>query len=161
MAKNEKANLWVNRIVSLIIAGGVMFLIMNYGVTDKLRKELDSTKFASVRLFDDAKAFFDNENYAKAMDTLDTLFEKRPGSDEALEGQKLYALIELMQNESDSKWESAEASIRAAWELTTAAELRGDLIKEGEDLEKNMESLLNSEWEKTKDSIRKNWEKEA
>jgi hypothetical protein len=161
MAKNEQAKLWVNRIVSMIIAGGLMFLIMNYGVTNKLRNELDSTKYEAARLFDDAKAFFKNEDYARAKKTLDTLFEARPGSDEALEGKKLYALMDTMQQNLDAKWESAEAEIREAWEVVTAAKLREDLIKEGEELEKNMESLLDTEWENKKDLIRKEWEEKT
>jgi len=41
MSEDKKSKIWINRIVSLIIAGGLMFLVMNYSVAEKLRKELD------------------------------------------------------------------------------------------------------------------------
>jgi hypothetical protein len=59
MIKNEKTRDWVNRIVSLVIAGGLMFLIMNYGVTEKIRKELDECKYEATGLLNDAKASFE------------------------------------------------------------------------------------------------------
>jgi hypothetical protein len=45
MIKNEKARIWVNRIVSLVIAGGLMFLIINFYVAEKIRKELDECRY--------------------------------------------------------------------------------------------------------------------
>ena len=160
MVKNENGKLWVNRIISMILAGGVMFLIMNYGVANKLREELDSTKYEATRLLDDAKAFFENGNYAKAQGTLDTLFEKRPGSDAAAEGKKLSAQMETVKAGLNTKWDAAVVKIREEWAITMAAKLREDFKKEGEELEKNMEGLLETEWDKMKDSIRKEWEKE-
>ena len=66
MIKNEKARIWVNRIVSLIIAGGLMFLIMNFVVAQKIRKELDECKYEATVLLNDAKAFFEIDNNNKA-----------------------------------------------------------------------------------------------
>jgi hypothetical protein len=45
MSEDKKPNIWINRIVSLIIAGGLMFIVMNFSVAVKLRKELDSIKY--------------------------------------------------------------------------------------------------------------------
>jgi len=158
MIKNEKARIWVNRIVSLVIAGGLMFLVMNYGVTDKIRKELDECKYEAAGLLNEAKAYFEDKDYYRAKETLDTLFEKRPGSNEAVEGKKLYTQMETEQKELDTKWDTAVGRIREEWAKTMAAQLREEFRMEGEQLEKNMDDLLNSEWEKMKDEIREEWE---
>ncbi len=159
MIKNEKARIWVNRIVSLIIAGGIMFLIMNFSVAEKLRKELDECKYEANLLLNDAKAYFDNKDYDKAKETLNTLFEKRPGSNETAEGKKVYTEIEdtvkkeqKKQEELDKKWEATVGGIREEWAKTMAAQLR-------EQLEKDMNDVLNKEWENVKDKIREEWEK--
>ncbi len=161
MIKNEKTRIWVNRIVSLVIAGGFMFLVMNYGVTDKLRKELDEIKYEATELLKDAQAYFENEDYGRAKATLTTLFEKRPSSKEAAEGKKLFTQMETSQKELDTKWEAAVGGIREEWAIAMAAQLREDHMKEGEQLEKNMEDLINSEWEKMKDTIREEYEKKV
>ena len=159
MIKNEKTRIWVNRIVSMVIAGGLMFLVMNYAVSDKLRKELDASKYEATELLKDAQAYFENEDYDRAKETLNTLFEKRPSSNEAVEGKKLYTQMETSQKELDTKWEAAVGGIREEWAKAMAAKLREDFMKEGEKLEENMENLLNSEWEEMKDSIREEFEK--
>ena len=158
MIKNEKTRSWVNRIVSLIIAGGLMFLVMNFVVAKKIREELDECKYEAPGLLNDAKAYFENKDYARAKETLNTLFEKSPGSNEAVEGKKLYTQMETAQNELDAKWEAAVGGIREEWAKTMAAQLREDFRLEGEQLEKNMDDLLNTEWEKMKDTIREEWE---
>jgi len=167
MIKNEKARIWVNRIVSLIIAGGLMFLIMNFVVAQKIRKELDECKYEATVLLNDAKAFFENDNYNKGIETLDTLFEKHPSSNEAIEGKKLYAEIETavqkeqeLQKELDKKWEAAVGGIRGEWAKTMAAQLRVEFEKTRDQLEKDMDEVLNKEWEKMKDQIREEWEKQ-
>jgi hypothetical protein len=137
-----------------------MFLIMNYGVTEKIRKELDECKYEATGLLNDAKASFENKDYARAKEILNTLFEKRPGSNEAIEGKKLYAQMETAQKELDTKWEAAVGGIREEWATEMAAQLREEFMKEGEELEKNMENKLNNEWEKMKDTIREEWEKQ-
>ena len=87
MSEDKKLKMRINTIVSLIIAGGLMFLVMNYTVAGKLRKELDSIKYEPTTLLNDARAYYENEDYEKAKETLNTLFEKRPGSNEAVEGK--------------------------------------------------------------------------
>jgi hypothetical protein len=159
MIKNDKTRIWVNRIASMVIAGGLMFLVMNFAVSDKLRKELDASKYEATELLKDAQAYFENEDYGRAKQTLTTLFEERPSSKEAVEGKKLYTQIETVQKELDVKWEAAVGGIREEWAIAMATKLREDFRKEGEKLEKNMEDLLNSEWEEMKDSIREEFEK--
>jgi len=158
MSEDKKSKLWINRIVSLIIAGGLMFLVMNFTVAGKLRKELDSVKYEPTSLLNDARAYYENENYNRAKETLNTLFEKRPGSNEAVEGKELYTQMETAQKELDARWEAAVGGIREEWAIAMAAELREEYMKEGEQLEKNMGTLLDSEWEKVKDTIREEWE---
>ena len=166
MIKNEKARMWVNRIVSLIIAGGLMFLVMNFYVAGKIRKELDECKYEATGLLNDAKASFENKDYDKAKETLNTLFIKHPDSNETAEGKKVYAEIEdavKNQEELDKKWEAAVGGIREEWAKTMVVQLREQLkekaITEKEELEKNMDDMLNSEWEKVKEEIREEWEK--
>ena len=166
MIKNEKARMWVNRIVSLIIAGGLMFLIMNYVVAEKIRKELDECKYEATGLLNDAKASFENKEYDKAKETLNTLFIKHPDSNETAEGKKVYAEIEdavKNQEELDRKWEAAVGGIREEWAKTMVLQLREQLkekaITEKEELERDMNDILNSEWEKVQEEIREEWEK--
>ena len=166
MIKNEKARMWVNRIVSLIIAGGLMFLVMNFYVAGKIRKELDECKYEATGLLNDAKASFENKDYDKAKETLNTLFIKHPDSNETAEGKKVYAEIEdavKNQEELDKKWEAAVGGIREKWAKTMVVQLREQLkekaITEKDELEKNMDDMLNSEWDKVKEEIREEWEK--
>jgi len=158
MSENMKSKLWINRIVAMIIAGGLMFLVMNFTVAGKLRKELDSIKHEPATLLNDARAYYENEDYENAKKTLNTLFEKRPGSNEAIEGKELYTQMETAQEELDANWEAAVGGIREEWALAKAAQLREEYRTEGEQLEKNMGTLLDSEWEDVKDTIRLEWE---
>jgi len=167
MIKNEKTRIWVNRIVSLVIAGGLMFLIMNFYVAGKIRKELDECRYEAAGLLNDAKASFEYKEYDEAKETLNTLFIKHPDSNETAEGKKLYTEIEdavKTQEELDTKWEAAVGGIREEWAKTMVVQLREQLkekaITEKEELERDMNDILNSEWEKVKEEIREEWEKE-
>ena len=144
-----------------------MFLIMNFVVAQRIRKELDECKYEATLLLNDAKAFFENNNSNKAKETLDILFEKHPSSNEAIEGKKLYAEIETavqkeqeLQKELDTKWEAAVGGIREEWAKTMAAQLRSEFETTREQLEKDMDEILNEEWEKMKGEIREEWEKQ-
>ena len=166
MSEDKKAKMWINTIVSLIIAGGLMFLVMNYTVAGKIRKELDECKYEATGLLNDAKASFENKDYDKAKETLNTLFIKHPDSNETAEGKKVYAEIEdavKNQEELDKKWEAAVGGIREEWAKTMVVQLREQLkekaITEKDELEKNMDDMLNSEWDKVKEEIREEWEK--
>jgi len=166
MIQNETTRVWVNRILSFIIGGLLLFLIMNFSVADKLRKELDESKYEAGRLLSDAKAKFENKRFDSAKASLNELTERHPGSNEAVEGSKLYTLIETtvqterkMQAEMDVKWEEAAGEIRKEWEVKTAAEMRDKIVKESAQLEKDMNKILSEEWEKNKDKIREAWEK--
>ena len=166
MSEDKKSKMWIYRIVSMIIAGGLMFLVMNYTVAGKIRKELDECKYEATGLLNDAKASFENKDYDKAKETLNTLFIKHPDSNETAEGKKVYAEIEdavKNQEELDKKWEAAVGGIREEWAKTMVVQLREQLkekaITEKDELEKNMDDMLNSEWDKVKEEIREEWEK--
>jgi len=164
MSEDKKSKMWINRIVAMIIAGGLMFLVMNFTVAGKLRKELDSIKYEPTTLLNDARAYYENEDYDRAKETLNTLFEKRPGSDEAVEGKELYTQMETAQKELDARWEAAVGGIREEWVKAMVIQLREQLnekaVTEKEELERDMNDILDKEWEKVKDTIREEWEKQ-
>ena len=166
MIKNEKARVWVNRIFAFAAGGMLLFLIMNFSVAEKLRKELDESRYAAGQLLNDAKARIESKSYDRARESLNVLIEKHPGSVEAVEGNKLYELIESavrteqeMQAKMDSEWEEAVEGIRKEWEIKTATEMRDKIDKERNQLEKDMNTILSQEWEKNKARIREEWEK--
>ena len=161
MSKNPKLNLWINRIFALVIGGGLIFLIMNASVVKNIKMQHEQLKedfYGVNRLLDNAKAFFENKDYDNAKETLDTLFEKHPASDETTEGKRLYiAIEETIKKEQeerealDEKWKVSEDAIREEWEKVEAAQMR-------EKYEMGMSDALDSEWEKRKDKIREEWE---
>lgn len=166
MIQNESTRVWVNRILAFMVGGLLLFLIMNYSVAEKLRNELDESQYAAGRLLSDAKANIDNKRYDRAMKSLDALVEKHPGSQEAVEGNTLYEVIETavrtdekIQKELDLRWEQAVEGVRKEWEIETAAGMREKIANEREQLEKDMNELLTAEWDKNKDKIRTEWEK--
>ncbi len=121
-------------------------------------EQLKEDFYGVNRLLDNAKAFFKNKDYDNAQETLNTLFEKHPASDETTEGKRLYiAIEETIKKEQeerealDEKWKVSEDAIREEWEKVEAAQMR-------EQLEKDMSDALDSEWEKIKDKIREEWE---
>jgi hypothetical protein len=170
MIKNEKARMWFNRIFSFIIGGLLIFLVMTLTVVSNVKKqnkELTMKLYEPNGLLTDAKTFFENNDYKTAKEKLDTLFEKHPDSNEAIEGKKLYAELEIamqkqqeLQIELNKKWEAAVGGIRAGWAKTMAAQLRSEFEKNREQLEKDMDEVLNKEWEKMKDQVREEWEKQ-
>ena len=160
MSEDKKSKMWINRIVSLIIAGGLMFLVMNFYVANKIRKELDECKYEATGLLNDAKASFENNDYDKAKETLNTLFIKHPDSNETAEGKKMYTEVQdgikkeqNKQKEMDKKWEAAVGAIQEKWQKEKATQLR-------EQLEKEMNDTLDKEWEKVKENIREEWERQ-
>jgi hypothetical protein len=169
----ENVRIWVNRVFAFLFGGFLLFLIMNFGLVshfkslnEELKKELDECKYEANRLLNDAKAYFENKDYDKAKETLNTLFEKHPGSNETAEGKKVYIELEdtvkkeqKEQEELDKKWEAAVGGVREEWAKKMATQLREELVAEREKLEKDMDGILDREWEKMKAEIREEWEK--
>ncbi|RLC29299.1 hypothetical protein DRH13_05930 [Candidatus Woesebacteria bacterium] len=168
MIKNEKLRNWVNRIFAFLVGGLLIFLIMNFAVVssvknqnEELKKELEESQYGAKRLLDNAKAYFEDKEYVKAIETLDTLFEKQPGSNETAEGKKMYTEVQdkikkeqKKQEEVDRKWETAVGAIQEKWQEEKAAQLREQLEKEMND------TLLDKEWEKAKEEVREKWEEQ-
>ncbi len=167
MIQNEKLRIWVNRIFAFLVGGGLIFLILNFSVVssgknqiEELKKELEESQYGAKRLLDNAKAYFEDKYYIKAKETLDTLFEKQPGSNETAEGKKIYpGILDMIkkeqkeQEEIDKKWEAAVGAVQEKWQKEKAAQLR-------EQLEKEMNDTLDKEWEKVKKKIREEWEEQ-
>jgi hypothetical protein len=160
--KNEKTRMWFNRIFAFLLGALLIFLVMNFSIVRNFKNqnaELKSELYDAKRLLTDAKALYENKSYAAAIETLNSLFEKHPGSPEMAEGKKLFAEIEAEKNSLDKKWEAAVVAIRSEWAKKMAAELRAQFEKDKETLETNMNDNLDAEWEKMKDTIRAEWEK--
>jgi predicted negative regulator of RcsB-dependent stress response len=167
MMKNQEGRVWINRILSFVL-GGVIVLIIMYVVVispvrrenENLVKQLDEEMYGAVRLLDEAKVYVENESYDRALRTLNELFEKQPGSNEIVEGRKLYAEIEKKILAKDKEWEAAVGPIRAAWEKARAAELLAKAERDKQLVETSLAETLIAEWENVKDQIREDWEKQ-
>ena len=167
MIQNEKLRIWVNRLLAFLVGGLLIFLIMNFSVVsdvksqnEELKKELEESQYGAKRLLDNAKAYVTDKDYDKAKETLDTLFEKQPGSNETAEGKKMYPEVQDLikkeqkkQAEIDKKWEAEVGAVQEKWQKEKAAQLR-------EQLEKEINDTLDNEWEKVKEKIREEWEKQ-
>lgn len=174
MTKNQGASKWINRLLSFVAGGVIVFAIMSLAVVspiksekedltkqvDEAAKQLDEVQNGAARLLSEAKVLVESDSYDDALSTLDTLFEKQPGSTEVLEGRKLYAEIEIVVQAKEQKWEDAVGPIRAAWEKATAAELLSKAEQDRQLVETNMAETLIKEWERAEDQIRQEWEKQ-
>ena len=167
MIKNEQLRIWVNRILAFAVGGLLVFLIMNLSVVssnknqiEELKEDLDEWQYGAERLLENAKAFLEDRNYWRAKETLDTLSDRHPSSDETAEGEKLYPVVldsiereQEEQEQMDTKWEAAVEAIQRQWQIEKAAELR-------EQLEEEMDDTLDKEWGRVGDTIRKEWEEQ-
>ena len=103
MIENEKVRIWVNRVFAFLVGGLLIFLILNLTIVsgiknqnEELKKELEESQYGAKRLLDNAKAYFEDKEYVKAKETLDTLFEKQPGSNGTAEGKNMYPEVQDM-----------------------------------------------------------------
>jgi hypothetical protein len=163
--KNEKGSVWVNRIVSFLTGALILFAVMSLAVVQPtksqvtdLTKQLDDMQYGAARLLSEAQVLADNGSYENAQRTLNALFEKQPGSLEAVEGRKLYTQIEMTVKAKDQKWEDAVGAIRASWEKAMAAELLAKAEQDKQLVATTMSDTLIREWDKAKDQIRRDWE---
>ena len=158
--------IWVSGCIAFVAAGLIVYAIMSLAIVAPIRsqkealaKQLDDVQNGAARLLAEAKGFADNKSYDSALKTLDTLFEKQPGSSQVVEGRKLYAEIEIKAQAKEKKWNAAVPAIRVAWEKAKAAELMADVEQQKQLLETGMAETLATEWEKAKDQIKQDWEK--
>ncbi len=168
MANQENRSILVNRIVSFLIGGLLVFAVMSFTVVGSAKKEnkqltstLDASRYEAGRLLDDAKAQFASLNYTEAGASLKTLFTNQPGSSEAAEGKKLLVQIETAEKAANMKWENAMTEVRTKWFANRAAELREKSDKERAKLEAGLTAQIEQEWEKVKEDVRADWEMES
>ena len=166
MLKNENGRIWVNRFLAFVAGGLVMLAVMSLAVVapvrsekEALAKQLDELQNGAARLLAEAKVLAESKSYDNALRTLDTLFEKQPGSSQMVEGRKLYADIQISVQAKEQKWEAAVGAIRAAWEKATAAALLAKAEQDKQLVQTSMADTLVKEWDKAKDQIRQDWEK--
>ena len=76
MIQNEKLRIGVNRIMSFLIGGPLVYAVMSMAVVSNIKeenaqlaKELDDSKFEPGRLLADAKAQFANQEFDKVTQT--------------------------------------------------------------------------------------------
>jgi hypothetical protein len=171
MIENTTLRIWVNRVVAFVFGALVVFIIIQTtvvsdaaGLNVQLNKELDEIKYEPGRLLVNSKAFFESNDYNKAMLTLTTLFEKHPASAEVTEGKVLYASIEKKQAEMDKKWAAESPGVRAEWEKATIKMWRDNLktqyLKDSERLDNDLDSNIEKEWNSVRNELRQKWETE-
>jgi hypothetical protein len=165
MVKNEKTNLVLNRVISFLAGGLVVLAVMNLSVVSSVKalnkdlsKQLDISVNEPSRLLNDAKAQFKDQDYIKARSTLATLFEKRPGSEQATEGKLLDATIAAAETKANAAWEAASNGVKDKWAKEKSAELRAKANQARDELEKGIPAAIDQEWDKAKDQVRKDWE---
>jgi len=162
---NESGRIWMNRLVAFVAGGLLVLAIMSFAVVTPVRrdrealaKQLDEVQNGAARLLSEAKGFVENKSYGKALETLNTLFTKQPGSSEVVEGRKLFTEIEIKTRANQQKWEAAVGAIRAAWEKARAAELLAKAEQDKQLAATSIADTLVKEWESAKDRIRQEWE---
>jgi hypothetical protein len=168
MFQSEKVRIAVNRVVSFLVGGLLVFVVMNMTVVSNVKnqnaeitKQLDDSMHEPGRLLADAKALFANREFDRVKQTLTSLFEKRPGSAEATEGKVLFADAEAAIARDNTKWEAAVAGIRERWARDMTTQMRGQSEKARLEMEKDLGNTLAREWEKMKDQVRQEWAKQG
>ena len=165
MKLSDRQKLSVNRAISAVIGGLLVFAVMNVSVVrsaneriDELSSQLDTSRHEAGRLLSDARAQFENEDYESARVTLETLFENQPGSPEAEEGSALMVSVNEAEAAADAQWESAEAGIRQRWTNNLVERLRAELEANRVEMEENLERTVSDAWDDAKEDIREEWE---
>ncbi len=160
MIQNEKLRIGVNRVVSFLIGGLLVYVVMNMTVVTNIKAQnaqLTKEYNEAGQMLSDAKAQVPSNNYQDAKKTLDALFEKHPGSKETVEGKKLYVDVESAIAKDDAKWDAAVGGIRERWARDMTAQLRAQSETQRQQMEKDLSDNLAKEWEKMKDQIRQEW----
>ncbi|MFW6338319.1 MAG: hypothetical protein ACOC25_05280 [Alkalispirochaetaceae bacterium] len=167
MESNEKRTLIMNRVVSFVAGGLLVFAVMSFTVVksanaenEELSQALDTSRFEAGRLLEDAKAQLSSGDYEGAEDSLTALFANQPGSPEATEGKALLARVEEEAAASDQRWEAALPSIREEWAAAMAAELRAEFDADRTKFENELEGTINKAWEKAQSDVRAAWSEE-
>ena len=168
MTKKETMKRYAGRLGFFLAGGLLVFAVMSFTVVNTAQKQneqltetLDTSRYEAGRLLADAKAQYEASDYIEAKESLTALFANQPGSQEAVEGKKLMAIVENAEQAANAKWEAAMPGIKQEWGDALAAEIRAEADAERAKLEANMDETINKEWDKVKDKVRENWEKES
>ncbi len=161
-----KDNLLVNRIISLLVGGLLVFAIMSFTVVKtandentKIATALEDSLYEAGRLLDDAKAQLENRDYTESKETLEKLFEYQPGSPEALEGKTLLTSIDTAEAIAEARWVEALPQIKEDWAQAMAADLRAKSDEERADMEEGLEKTITQAWDKAESKVRIEWER--
>ncbi len=167
MIQNEKTRMAVNRILSFVVGGLLVYVVLTMTVVsgikkqnEQLAKQLDTSQYEAGRLLADAKAQFEQRDFAKVMVTVTDLLDKRPGSPQAAEAKGLYEEAKLAMATDNANWEAAMGGIRDKWAQEMTAQLRAQSEKTRLEMEKGLDDTLNKEWEKMKEQVRVEWTKQ-
>lgn len=165
MTNKNNGRIYLNRFVSFVAGGLLVFAVMSFTVVSGAKKqntqltmELDASKYEAGRLFADSQAHLEAGDYSKAKESLTTLFEKHPGSDQSGEGKSLFAVIEKEEKAADARWESVLPGLRKKWSAARVAELRLEAETARTQLEKGLNEKVSQEWENAKSKVRQEYE---
>lgn len=164
MIQKENNHKWLNRIMSFLFGGLLVFAAMSLAVTAPLKSQstaltmqLDEIRYGPDRLLGEANVFVQRGSYEEAISSLDSLFEKHPATTQAAEGAVLYRDIEATLQDDEMKWDAALETVKTAWENTRAEEIRADFEVDRALMETNMAETLAKEWEESKATIQEEW----
>lgn len=162
----EKKEL-VRRVLFFVGGGVLVFAIMSFSVVSNLQDEneelseaLDTSRYEATRLLEDAQAQLEAGDFEEAEETLETLFENQPGSDEAAQGRELLLAIEQEESTSDRMWEEEMPEVREQFFDDMEERLLAESDAQREELESNMNDIIAEEWEDAISDVRDEWEDE-
>lgn len=167
MKLNDKAKLYINRIITAGIGGLLVFAVMSVSVVrdaneriDQLSEELDTSRNEASRLLADAEAQLENNDYDEARASLEQLFDNQPGSDEAEEGEALMDTIDEEEATADAQWESSEEAVRERWTSQLVEEMRAELEADRAEMEEDLEETVSEAWDDAREEVRDEWREE-
>jgi hypothetical protein len=167
MESNQK-NVLVNRIVSFLVGGVLVFAVMSFTVVRNARSEnvgltsaLDSSRYEAGRLLADAEAELDAREYEAARASLEALFANQPGSEESVQGRLLLVTVNDRERNADARWEDALPGIRESWSAEMAAELRAEADTVHADTLSGIDAKVLEAWSRAEDEVRSAFEDEA
>ncbi|HUX13866.1 MAG TPA: hypothetical protein VMW87_12620 [Spirochaetia bacterium] len=168
MSDNEKRRLTLNRIVSFLAGGLLVFAVMSVTVVKNVRSQnaelttaLDTSRYEAGRLLADANAQLASRDFVKARASLTSLFENQPGSPEAAQGTLLLVTVDSAEKAADAKWAAAAAGVQAKWSSSVSADILAKSDAERAQIEKDMKETLTQQWAKEKDKVRADWEAQS
>jgi hypothetical protein len=167
MIENVKVRMAVNRILSFLVGGLLVYVVLSMTVVsgfkrqnEQLTKQLDTSQYEPGRLLADAKAQYADRDFAKVMVTVTDLLDKRPGSPQVAEAKVLYQDAKLAIATDNANWEAAVGGIRDKWARDMTAQLRAKSEKSRLEMETGLDDTLNQEWDKMKEQVRVEWTKD-